>query len=281
MSKILFQEVQDALGTGLNTVTAFDPTSASPIKQADSRHPHYARILTGLRAGDTSVFELFDVQGGLVKQLTAVSDRISFDGSNILFDGDPQVGPLAEHLLRCLEAGVENYTPVALFWEKVATNPDDRSREQLFTWLQSHQFTITETGDILGYKGVYKTASGFESSHSGTAFVDGVEFKNKRIPNNIGTVVTMPRSAVANDPSVACHYGLHVGDWSYASSFAQVVLEVHVNPRDVVSIPTDSGARKMRCCRYEVVQTRDAESKSPIELPEDNSWRGDVGYVPA
>lgn len=280
MSKIEHLLVEDALGTGIATVTAFDPTSSQPIKQADSRHPHFKRIVEGLNNGDRSVFDLFDVQGGVVKQLTAVSDRITFDGSNILFDGDPQVGPLADHLLRCLEAGVENYEPVAKFWEKVATNPDDRSREQLFTWLQSHQFTITEDGDILGYKGVHPTVSGFESAHAGTAFVDGVEFKNSRIPNNIGTVVTMPRSAVANDPNVACHYGLHVGDWSYASGFARVVLEVHVNPRDVVSIPRDSGARKMRCCRYRVVKTRDAASGTPIELPEDNSWKGDVGYKP-
>lgn len=280
MSKIEHLLVEDALGTGLSTVTAFDPTSAKPIKQADSRHPHWHAIVAGLKNGDTSVFSLFDVQGGLVKQMTALSDRVTFDGSNILFDGDPQEGPLADHLLRCLEAGVQNYEPVVKFWEKVATNPDARSREQLFTWLQSHKFTITEDGDILGYKGVYPTTSGFESSHSGTAFVDGVQFANRRIPNNIGTVVTMPRSAVANDPNVACHYGLHVGDWSYASSFARVCLEVHVNPRDVVSIPRDSGARKMRCCRYKVVKTRDAESKNPIELPEDNSWKGDVGYAP-
>src|SRR5690606_6818039 len=132
--------------------------------------------------------------------------------------------------------------------------PDKRSREQLFTWLQSHEFTITEEGDILGYKGVRLThdENGFTSISTGTAYVDG-KMHTGAIPNPIGAVVSMPRAQVQNDPNVACHVGLHVGDWSYASGFAQgAVLEVHVNPRDVVSIPHDSSQRKMRCCKYKV-----------------------------
>jgi hypothetical protein len=227
------------------------------------------------------VYDLFDVQGGLVTRLTTLSDRVSFDGDNILFDGDVQSTPIADHLMRCLQAGVKDYEPVVKFWEKVAQNPDERSREQLFTWLQSHEFTITLNGDILGYKGVVGRNEGeFLSSHSGNAFVDGVEI-NGQIPNEPGAVVTMPRSKVANDPNVACHYGLHVGDWSYASTFVSsgTVLEVHVNPRDVVSIPRDSSARKMRCCKYKVVKVRDQQTKAPIDLADaEERWAGDVGY---
>jgi hypothetical protein len=35
------------------------------------------------------------------------------------------------------------------------------------------------------------------------------------------------------------------------------MLEVHVNPRDVVSVPTDSNWQKVRCCRYKVVDVID------------------------
>lgn len=269
-------------GNGVNSidnVVAFNPDAEEPVFQADSKHPHFQAIVSGLRNDDPNVWDLFDVQGGLKKRLTTLSERISYDGENILFDGDVHTGPLATHLKRCLEAGVQNYEAVVKFWEKVAQNPDDRSREQLFTWLQSHDFTITEDGDILGYKGVNgHSEETFRSISSGTAFVDGKEVSGY-IPNRPGSVVTMPRNKVANDPSVACHYGLHVGDWSYAHNFAQgAVLEVHVNPRDVVSIPSDSSQRKMRCCRYRVVKVRDAKSNLPIENPDDTRWEGDVGY---
>lgn len=264
--------------TGVDNVVALNPNSDKPIYQADSNHPHWEAILEGLFNNDSSVFDLFDVQGGLVKKLTALSDRISFDGHNILFDGDVQEGPLADHLIRCIESGVQDYGPVVKFWEKCAQNPDKRSREQLFSWLRACEFTITEEGDILGYKGVVSRGEGkFLSSHSGTAFVDGREVKGQ-IPNNPGTEVSMPRSMVRNDPNTHCSYGLHVGDWSYASTFANVTLEVHVNPRDVVSIPNDHSYKKMRCCKYKVVKVRDSVSRKPIESFDDDRWEGDVGY---
>lgn len=265
---------------GVDNIVALFPNEADPLKQADSRHPHWAAIKEGLENEDDSVYELFDVRGGLLTRLTNLSDRVSFDGENILFDGDPQEGPLADHLYRCLEAGTQDYEPVVKFWEKVAQNPDARSREQLFTWLQSHQFTITEDGDILGYKGVAVTQdeNGFSSISQGTAFVDGVKHTGA-IPNKIGSVVTMPRAEVQNDPNTACHKGLHVGDWSYASNFGRgAVLEVHVNPRDVVSIPNDNSFRKMRCCKYKVVKVRDEQTHAPIALAGEPAWEGDVGY---
>jgi hypothetical protein len=64
----------------------------------------------------------------------------------------------------------------------------------------------------------------------------------------------MPRDRVTFDPNNGCSFGLHVGTFSYANSYGSTVLEVHVNPRDVVSVPTDCQDQKMRTCRYEVVQ---------------------------
>ena len=278
MSRLRYHLIEGS-PTGVDNVVAIDPSRDNPILQADSNHPHWTAIKQGLIDNDPRVFELFDVKGGLARRMQILSDRITYDGTNILFDGDVQEGPLADHLTRCLESGVQDFAPVVKFWEKVAQNPDKRSREQLFTWLRNCEFTITEDGDILGYKGVVTRSEGeFLSINSGTAFVDGEEFKGQ-IPNRPGTEVSMPRSQVRNDPNTHCSYGLHVGDWSYASTFARgAVLEVHVNPRDVVSIPNDESYRKMRCCKYKVVKVRDKQSKKPIESFDDDRWTGDVGY---
>lgn len=276
MSNIPFQLVEDS-STGVNTVTAIDFDSASPIHQANSKHPHWDAILEGLDRGDSKVFRLFDVKAGLLHKVQQLSERVSYNGEFILWDGDPVDSSIADHLFRCLEAGVQDYGPVVKFWEKVAQNPSQRSRDQLFDWLRACKFSITEEGDILGYKGVAGNDGSFTSKNSGEAYVNGVVHQG-RIPYRPGDVITMPRSEVVNDPNTHCHKGLHVGDWSYASGFGSIVLEVHVNPRDVVSIPNDESYRKMRCCRMEIVTVRDRATKAPIATS-NTVWSGDVGYA--
>lgn len=67
----------------------------------------------------------------------------------------------------------------------------------------------------------------------------------------------MPRSQVTADSGIGCSAGLHVGTWDYAVTFLghdTPVLAVLVSPRDVVSVPTDCDAQKMRVCRYQVLR---------------------------
>ena len=268
---------------GADVIVAFDERRDNPVLMADSKHPHFQTIKDGLANGDESVLDLFDVGTGVARKFEQVTDRVSYDGKNILFDGDPVHTVLAEQLQRAIEAGEDSYAPLAMLWEKLESNPNPHSREQAYNWLATHDFKITEEGDVVAYKGVRLLEDGKMTSIStGTAFVDGVEHTGA-IPNEIGSVVTMPRSKVAHDPAVACHYGLHAGDWSYAEDFAKgAVLEVHINPRDIVSVPTDSGARKVRTCKYTVVNVVTAEySGGPVLRPQSvaPSWQGDVGYA--
>lgn len=248
----------------VNTLVAIDGEN---IYTADSRHPHWTEMLSLLAEGDRRVFGMFDVINGVAVKLTALSERISYSNGNIFFDGDKTDGPLAEHLTRCIESGLVDYNPVVKFWEKLASNPSENSREQLYNWLAAHKFTINEEGDIIGYKGFRSGEAGSEwvSINSGTALVNG-SVKTGRIPNSPGDVVTMPRADVDEDPHASCSVGLHVGTWGYASVFGDrdLTVEVHVNPRDVVSIPNDSSGQKMRCCRYTVVQKLTQEYATPV-----------------
>lgn len=68
----------------------------------------------------------------------------------------------------------------------------------------------------------------------------------------VGHPVTMPREKC--DPNIhnACSYGLHVGSYSYVSSFARgmdSILAILVSPRDVVALP-EYDRSKIRVCRY-------------------------------
>lgn len=263
------------------TVVAFFPDHAEPIKSADSNHPYWDGIVRGLENNDPDVYTLFDVRKGVGAKLRALSDRVDFDGQDVYFDGSVVDDALAQQVVRFLEQHVDDWEPLVKFWEKIAINPSEHSRDNLYRWLRAHEFSITAEGDIVGYKGVRVSAHGeFESIRSGPAVVDGVSV-NGNVPNQPGTVVAMPRANVTADPSVGCHIGLHVGTWDYANSFAKgAVLEVHVNPRDVVSVPTDCGDAKMRVSKYTVVQKIEQAHEGAVLVPaEDFEGWNDVGYV--
>lgn len=281
-------------GNGPATVTAFNAASDSPVYSADDSHPHWDAIIEGLRSGDDGVWELFDVATGVLNQFKKVTDRVSWNGSEVLWDGDPIHTALADHLARAIaEGNVDNYTALAKFWEKLESNPEAHSREQAYDWLACHKFQITPEGDVVGYKGVrpgYVAADGVQVYHSTassqvkgapSAYVNGKAIPElSTVPQAIGDEVTMPRSEVAHDPSEACKRGLHVATYGYASGYG-TVLEVHVNPRDIVSVPTDGRGAKVRVNRYVAarIATEPADDGSAVlRESAENVWAGDVGY---
>lgn len=241
---------------------------------ASQSHPNYDRIVEGALAGDDSIIELFDIAATAAQKFQRLSDRITTANGRLYLDGEEVNNALATQVVRFLDEGVEDWKPLVAFFENVQSNPNEHSREQLYEWLSRRDFTITTDGMIVGYKGVASDGNGgYKSIHSGKAIVDG-EIVTGQIPTNPGSVVEMPRSEVEWNPAVGCHTGLHVGTFDYASGFAQGgLLEVHVNPRDVVSVPTDSNAAKVRCCRYKVVSLTEVpytEAVVPYEYDSDD-----------
>ena len=65
----------------------------------------------------------------------------------------------------------------------------------------------------------------------------------------------MDRSKVEADRRITCAAGLHVAAWGYASGFSGTkILEIKINPRDVVAVPPDYEQQKMRVCQYLVLR---------------------------
>lgn len=263
-----------------SNITVFIP-GRSPL-QAHSSHPNFNQIVEGVRAGDEDVADLFDLAETAQTRFERVTDRVSTANGRLYLDGDEVNNVLATQVVRSIGEGVQDFMPLVRFLENVAQNTNEHSREMLADWLAAEDFTITEDGLIVGYKGVRLTDSEikFESILQGHAIVDGQEYRGN-IPNYKGAVVEMPRSEVTHDPAQACSQGLHVGTYSYANGFAQgALLEVHVHPRDVVSVPNDHDAQKMRVCRYTVIDTIDAPHTVPVlfddfEEEGDDYWNTD------
>lgn len=238
---------------------------------ADDQHSEFEDIVELVLAGDESVVNKFDASHRAAAQFEKITERISVANSRVYVDGDEIDDIYAEQIVRFLDEGVDDWEPLVNFLDKVYTNTDEHTRKNLSRWLNATGgFTITEDGNIVGYKGLSEQRT---SIHSGPGIVDGVAM-NGHLPNEDGSVVEMARSQVEHNPAVGCSVGLHVGTWDYARSFGRIVVEVEVNPRDVVSVPTDCNGQKMRVSRYTVVRAvdeahNDAVIPSGLNLAED------------
>lgn len=270
--------VSDSRGTTLSlNFTNGDSEVVSPD------HPRFDEIYEAAKDNSVSedeVRKMVNILTTVGDHLTGLSERVSFTEKNVFFDGDPIRNEIADHILRLVKEGDDKgYMALVNFLEKVQTNPNEHSRESLYAWLQGQNFTITPDGDLIAYKGVQVNADGVsESISTGTATVNGTVYEGA-IPNPDGAIVEMPRSAVQHDTGVACSTGLHAGSWNYASNFARGrVLTVKINPRDVVSVPTDCNAEKVRVCRYEVLSTVEQKYEGTTWLDADEGVDAEDDY---
>jgi hypothetical protein len=185
----------------------------------------------------------------------AVDARVTLVDGKVFFNGEETHTSLAQAIVRYWSEG-RDYGGLVRFMERLALNPSENSRNELWTWVERQGLAVDKDGRFLGFKAVNHRTAGdefpYESQGSGTAFVDGVKFVG-RIPNKVGAVLTMPRKDVDENSRVDCSNGLHVGTHGYATSFGPpVLLEVAVAPEDVVSVPLYDH-NKLRCARYEVI----------------------------
>lgn len=276
-------------GEGESSSVSFVSNGAVVTVQAD--HPHFKRVVHALAEGNDPIKHV-DFLGALDQ----VSDRVTVLEDKVLYDGEEVADGVARTILRYQREGRDTANLVR-FLERVQENPSRHSRTQLWTWIQDRDLYVDDEGRIVAWKSVAvvqeeveytdgfgttdeQTISGAETyiSHSsGTAYVNGQKFEG-RIPYAVGDEVTMPREDVQDDPGVACHHGLHVGTFRYASTFGgsdSKVLEVAVAPEDVVSVPNDSYGEKIRCCRFTVlgVQERPQPVLSHYEPEgEEDDW---------
>lgn len=210
---------------------------------------HHKAVLDAIKAGDwQAVRDLADT----VKRLEKESDgAFTVNDDNAICIGDeeaPQI--IQDRIYEFSEQGLP-YEPIVKFWNNLKQNPSYRARQDLFKFLDHNGHPITEDGCFIAYK---RVRDDFMDCHSG------------KFDNSPGSVVTMPREKVDDDPTRTCSAGLHVANRNYASNFYGNgrLLYCKVNPRDVVAIPIDYDNEKMRCCRYEVLQEDEGERREAL-----------------
>jgi hypothetical protein len=212
-------------------------------------------LIEALKARD---FESIPLLVSKAKLIEVKSDgKFVVRNGRILVDGVMAPHALSNKILQFSEEGLP-YEPLLKFAKNLQLNPSFRSLNQLFEFLEKNDHPITDTGCFIAYK---KVQSNFLDVHSGT------------FDNSVGNVVEMPRNQVNEDPNVTCSEGLHVANFDYASNFYSggLMLEVEVNPADVVAVPVDYNQAKMRVCKYKVLSVVDQEVSTPLRYTSDGS----------
>lgn len=202
-------------------------------------HITYQKVVDAIKAGDwTKVADLVEPKKVV---LNYGKGNVSVQGDQLFWKGKPMNNGLATRMIAMLqdEFPVE---PLVNFMENLMTNPSKRAVDELYGFLEKNSLPITPDGHFLAYK---KVRNDYLDIHSGT------------MDNSPGKIVEMERNEVDDNKDRTCSSGLHFCSQDYLPHFGNVsdnrVVIVKINPRDVVSIPSDYNNAKGRACRYEVV----------------------------
>lgn len=195
---------------------------------------------------DNFKFEEFD---------DCVDGSVEWDGRyvKVYYKGMLLPNVLQRRMFQCLEReGRDVVKAWPKFVENILANPDEHCRNAVYEFLENRELPLVlEDGTFIAYKGV---RDDFWSEHGNkrTRVISGQVDSEGRILNSVGSVIEVVRADVDTDCDNHCSWGLHVGAKAYATSFAPKTLLVKVNPKDVVTVPTDT-AEKCRVSRYEVI----------------------------
>lgn len=205
-------------------------------------HPMFQRVVDAIKTND------WETVDNIIDPKKVVIDygngSISVQGDTLYWKGEEFHNSLARRMIQMLQDGFD-IKPMVAFMENLMTNPSKRAVTELYGFLEKNSLPITPDGCFLAYK---KIRQDYTDCYTG------------KMNNSVGQVVEMERNKVDDDQNRTCSTGLHFCSRDYLREFrGDRIVIVKINPRDVVSIPTDYNDSKGRACRYEVVDEIDKD----------------------
>lgn len=173
----------------------------------------------------------------------------------VYYKGHRLHGVVVDKLLEMLRSGMKDSAPLTNFITRLQANPSANSVNELYSFLSYKSLATTPEGMVLGYKGVQ---GDFWSStgNADTIVVQGKTNERHQILNEVGSTIEVARRCVDDNKDNHCSFGLHVGSYDYADSWAGQdgrLLLVEFDPQDAVSVPTDCDFQKLRVSKYKVI----------------------------
>ena len=214
-------------------------------------HINYKMILEALpTATADELLEIVDVE----KAVATFSDGlVEIKNGKVMYEGEEVHGSISKRILEFMSKGLP-FQPLVNFLNNLMENPSMQSQKELYDFLEHEHLPITEDGHFLAYKAV---RSDYKDKYRGV------------FDNRVGQVCQMQRAKVDDDRARGCSDGLHAGALNYVAGYGSVesgdrIVIVKINPKDVVSVPSDCNCEKLRTCRYEVVGEYQGELLKPL-----------------
>lgn len=191
-------------------------------------------------------------------------NKVTVDHGVVKYKGKPLHNSLTRRILK-LMADNFPFQSMLKFLENLMENPSKHAVNELYTFLVNRNLPITENGCFLAYKAV---KDDYMDVHTGT------------IRNKVGdSPPPMERNEVDDDWRLECSSGYHVGAIEYVQGFRPSnghIMIVEVNPKDVVSVPTDERFTKCRVMNYTVVGEMDGELLAQVYKTTQTSYAPSV-----
>lgn len=216
------------------------------VCQRGTNEVRYNKLVEALRSGDEDTVQRFVDKGKLIEDTTL--GRLKVKDGVVTLDHNgkdyPVHNTITKRLVRTLEQDgeiPEGLSHIVNFLDRLMDNPSSSSVQELYDFLDVCELPITPEGNFIAYKVVTN------------------DYKDKytqKHDNSVGTPVSMPRNMVDDNRNVTCSRGLHICSIEYVPAFhsqGDKIVAVEVNPKDVVSVPTDYNNSKARVCEYKVI----------------------------
>lgn len=183
---------------------------------------------------------------------TALQDysdgHLRIEGDSMFYKDRPLHTIDAQRVIAFRQEGLP-FDPILKYIEKCRGNTSRRTIEALYPWIEHCNVTITDTGNIIGYKGVRSDYYSVQGNLD-TVVLRGTVDADGHILNKIGEVIEVERSSVCDNFDNTCGAGLHIGSLVYAKGWGERVMLVEFNPAHVVCVPNNSDAHKVRVTEY-------------------------------
>ena len=218
------------------SIAVLDPVTKMPSwKPMHSSHVSFKSVVRALKAKNwAKALRLFDMS-----QLIADKSqgRVQVRKDGVFYNGTKIDNSLTVRILQLIKEG-KPVSDMLKFMDRLYTNPSQTAIDELYDWLNGCKLPITDDGRFVAYR---RVRSDYKDVYTGT------------IDNSPGQVVFMKRSDVCADRHNTCAQGLHFCSGSYLPNYpGDRIMQVLVDPADVVSIPSDYQYTKGRTWQYEV-----------------------------
>lgn len=223
-----------------------------------SDHPNHKAILDVLRKNDEKYeAKILPTLVDIPKSMkVATNGDVEIRGDEVYYRGEVMHGALTKRILNLFREGLPFQGFVNLL-QRLMANPSNRARNEFYSFLEKEGIPTTPEGMVLGYKVVQ---SDYWSKTGGTLkLLKGQVNSEGKVYNGVGEEIECARGDVDDVAGNTCSHGLHIGGVGYATpggsfwSQGDRVVICEFDPADVVSVPSDYNATKLRVCKYRVV----------------------------